>query len=48
MAQTRKMTPYSRPLLQIILLILKQIQQFFLKNNRLGGRFLTPVLDNTI
>ena len=40
---------WVKSLLQIILLILKQIQQVFLKkNNRLGGRFLTPALDNTI
>ena len=37
-----------KPLMQIILLILKQIHQGFLKNISLVGRFLTPVLDNTI
>ena len=36
-----------KPLLQIILLILKRTHQFK-KNVRLGGRFHTPVLDYTI
>ena len=35
-----------KPLLQIILFILEQIRQAF-KNIRLGGHFLTPVLDDT-
>ena len=39
-----------KPLLQIILLILKKDTSSLKKNKniRLGERFLTPVLDNTI